>query len=192
MTGVIRGVLLAAGAGSRLGAPKALMRNLVTGEPWIASGVRMLQDAGCHGVLVVLGAEADAAFGLVPPSAEAVVAEDWSTGLSASLRTGLRAAEAHSGDAVLVSLVDLPGLPAAVGRRVIGRVVHGPDDDLPHALARAVFGGRPGHPVLIGRAHWHAISESIAGDAGAGSWLADHDALRVECGDLADGLDIDA
>jgi CTP:molybdopterin cytidylyltransferase MocA len=181
----VLGVLLAAGAGTRMGRPKALVRDQL-GVPWVASGCRMLRAAGCDDVVVVLGAEAEAARALVPPGDAVVVAEDWAEGLSASLRAGLAYAAASDADAALVSLVDLRGLPSSVGRRVLEEA-----GDLRTAAARAVFAGRPGHPVLLGRDHWAPVAASVAGDTGAGAYLAQHGAIEVECGDLADGLDRD-
>jgi CTP:molybdopterin cytidylyltransferase MocA len=190
MTSGVLGVLLAGGAGTRMGGPKGLVRN-ESGVPWIADGCRMLRAAGCDGVVVVLGAAADAARALVPVDADldvdVVVAGDWPTGISASLRAGLAFAAGTDAEAVLVSLVDLPGLPAAVGRRVVERAGHEPRA----VLARAVFGGRPGHPVLIGREHWTAVAASVSGDAGAGAYLSQHGAQEVECSDLSDGRDQD-
>ncbi|KRE20968.1 NTP transferase domain-containing protein [Agromyces sp. Soil535] len=186
MTNGLLGVLLAAGAGTRMGRPKALVRD-DSGVPWVAEGCRMLRETGCGDVVVVLGASADSARALVPADAGVVVAADWADGVSASLRAGLEFAAGTGAEAVLVSLVDLPGLPAAVGRRVVERA--GPD--LPAALARAVFDGRQGHPVLIGRAHWPAVARSVSGDAGAGAYLLRHGAVAVECGDLSAGLDRD-
>lgn len=186
MTVKLVGVLLAAGAGTRMGRPKALVRG-ATGVPWIAEGCRMLQTAGCEQVVVVLGAEADAARALVPRDAEVVVASDWSEGLSASLRAGLGFAAGTPADAALVSLVDLPGLPGSVGRRVTAAV--GPEPR--GALARAVFAGRPGHPVLIGADHWAEVARAVSGDSGAGPYLAEHGAVLVECGDLSSGRDRD-
>ncbi|WP_448002451.1 nucleotidyltransferase family protein [Agromyces bauzanensis] len=180
------GLLLAAGAGTRMGRPKALVRD-ASGVPWVALGCRMLRAAGCGEVVVVLGAEADTALALVPPDARVVVAHDWALGMSASLRAGLGFAESTDAAAVLVSLVDLPELPPSVGRRVLDRA--GPD--LASALVRAVFGGRPGHPVLIGRAHWAAVAESVSGDAGANAYLGRHGVVAVECGDLTAGRDRD-
>jgi CTP:molybdopterin cytidylyltransferase MocA len=58
-------------------------------------------------------------------------------------------------------------------------------------LRQAVFGGRPGHPVLIGREHWTAVADALAGDRGARGYLVAHGVDEVECGDLFDGHDID-
>jgi len=54
-----------------------------------------------------------------------------------------------------------------------------------------VYSGVSGHPAVIGRGHWAGVRESLVGDTGAGAYLARHDALRVECGDLWSGEDID-
>jgi CTP:molybdopterin cytidylyltransferase MocA len=59
------GVVLAAGAGTRFGGPKALART-AAGEPWLALAVGTLRAAGCEPVVVVLGTGADEAEPLVP------------------------------------------------------------------------------------------------------------------------------
>jgi CTP:molybdopterin cytidylyltransferase MocA len=178
--------VLAAGAGSRFGRPKALACES-DGTPWVELAVRMLRAAGCDRVLVALGASAGAARGLVPADADIVIVEDWSEGLSTSLRAGLSAASALSAEALLITPVDTPGAMADAAVRVISHA-GGP---LASALARAVYDGRPGHPVLIGRAHWTALAQTLSGDRGAGAYLTAQGARAVECGDLWSGADID-
>ena len=58
-------------------------------------------------------------------------------------------------------------------------------------LLRAAYDGVPGHPVLIGRDHWAGVVEGATGDRGARDYLAAHDTVLVECGDLATGADVD-
>lgn len=181
MTDVV-GIVLAAGAGTRFGGAKALART-PDGEPWIARAVSTLLRGGCDEVLVVLGASADEAAALVPPKARTVVAERWHDGMGASLAAGIAALP--EADTLLVSLVDLPGLPASVIERVLGA---GLERDV---LARAVYDGRPGHPVLVGRDHWGGLRDSLHGDEGGRKYLGEHDATHVECGDLFTGSDID-
>jgi CTP:molybdopterin cytidylyltransferase MocA len=171
------GIVLAAGAGTRAGGPKALLR-LPDGSSWIAASTAALLDGGCDRVIVVLGAMARLARPLVPDAASIVVADDWGDGMSASLRAGLAAA---SGDAALITLVDLPTLPPAVVARVLAA----------GGLAQAVFAGRPGHPALIPAGHWAAVAESLHGDRGARAYLIAHGVAEVECGDLWDGVDLD-
>ncbi|WP_193613327.1 NTP transferase domain-containing protein [Nocardioides lijunqiniae] len=178
------GLLLAAGAGSRMGMPKALVHD--GEESWLARAVQVLRDGGCDDVTVVLGAAADEAMPLLDGlGVDVAVATDWAAGMSASLRAGLAALPAGA-DAAVVLLVDLPDVTAEVVRRVVAAGA-GPDD-----LARASYDGRPGHPVLLGRAHWAGVQGSATGDRGARDYLDSAGARLVECGDLATGQDVDA
>lgn len=175
----VLGVVLAAGAGTRYGGPKALAHEGL----WLRTAVAALSDGGCPEVLVVLGAQAQRAAELVPVGACTVVAREWATGMSASLRAGLAAAESRSASHVLLHLVDTPDVGAEVVERVLGSGAE---------LARAGYHGRPGHPVLLGRRHWAAVVESATGDYGARDFLRGRpDVVLVECGDLATGRDHD-
>jgi CTP:molybdopterin cytidylyltransferase MocA len=178
----VTGIVLAAGAGTRMGTPKALMR-FADGTPWIAHATALLQAAGCTRVLVVLGAAASDAVGLVPPGVDVVVARDWALGLSHSLAAGLAtAAGASTVEAALVVPVDVPGLPVTAAQRVLA--ARGD-------LRQAVYEGRPGHPVFIAASHWAAVMDSLDGDHGARPYLVEHGVTEVECSDLWDGLDVD-
>lgn len=182
----VQGVLLAAGAGTRMGTPKALVVGH-DGVPWLARGVHALLDGGCEEVTVVLGAAVGDAASLVPPGrVSTVVAEDWAEGMSASLRVGLEALAGSAAAAALVLLVDLPDVGPEPVRRVLAA------GSGPEALARATYDGVPGHPVLIGRDHWPGVLATSRGDAGARAYLADHAVTAVECGDLATGRDVDS
>jgi CTP:molybdopterin cytidylyltransferase MocA len=180
------GLVLAAGAGTRFGGPKALAVS-ADGTPWLAHAVQALRDAGCRRVVVALGAATAEARTLVPPHAEIVVVEDWAEGLSATLRRGLSAATREGTDAVLVVPVDTPAMPVAAVRRVI-EAVPAPRAE---ALVQAVYRGVPGHPVLIGVGHVAALGASLSGDRGARAYLETHGAREVECADLWSGADID-
>ena len=91
------GILLAAGAGRRMGQPKALVRD-ADGTSWLKRAVDSLTAAGCEPVIVVLGAEAERAARLLEqrspssPPVSHVEATDWASGMGASLRRGLTAA----------------------------------------------------------------------------------------------------
>lgn len=180
----VHGIVLAAGAGRRYGQPKALVRD-AGGRAWVALAAEMLTSAGCQEVTVVLGAEADRALDLVPPGVHSVVATDWESGMSASLRAGLAAAAATPAVAALVTLVDLPDLSVDAALRVLAGGV------APDVLRQATFDGRPGHPVLLGRDHWSALGERLSGDRGARAYLVEHGVVEVECGDLGGGDDVD-
>ncbi|WP_022878655.1 NTP transferase domain-containing protein [Microbacterium sp. B19] len=177
------GLVLAAGAGRRFGGPKALARD-PDGVPWVEKAVRALRDGGCDPVVVVLGAAADDAAPLVPEGAAVVRAEAWAEGVSASLRAGLDAMASTDASAILVVPVDTPELPAAAVARLASRAAV-------DALAFGAYGGAPGHPVVIGRAHWAALAAAVGGDVGARPYLRAHGAEAVECGDLWSGADRD-
>jgi CTP:molybdopterin cytidylyltransferase MocA len=173
------GLLLAAGAGRRMGRPKALVGT------WVVDAFTTLREGGCARVTVVLGASAEEARPLLDGyDVDVVVAEDWDEGMGASLRTGLQTLTTDA-TAALVTLVDLPDVGPQVVRRLLDRPV---SED---TLARAVYGGTPGHPVLIGRDHWAGVIESAIGDQGARAYLGSHQVELVECGDLATGRDVD-
>jgi CTP:molybdopterin cytidylyltransferase MocA len=176
MSRTAAGVLLAAGAGTRYGMPKVLAGH---GE-WLASGVNALHRGGCDDVVVVLGA----AIVDVPAPARAVVADNWSDGLSASLRAGLSAIDA---DFAVLHTVDTPDIGADVVRRVLDAARASSS-----GLARAQYIGQPGHPVVVARRHWPEMLRRLHGDEGARSFLqARDDVVAVECNDLATGRDID-
>ena len=171
------GVVLAAGAGTRYGMPKVLAGQ----GGWLRAAVAALHGGGCAEVVVVLGA----AIVDVPPPARAVIAEDWAEGLSASLRAGISALDAA--DFAVLHTVDTPDVGADVVRRVLSAA-----GSSPSGLARAHYGGRPGHPVVLARRHWPDLLAGLHGDEGARPFLgARSDVLAVECGDLATGVDID-
>lgn len=187
----VRGLLLAAGAGRRMGGPKALLRE-PTGEAYVERGVRVLREGGCGTVTVVVGAAAAEVAAVVRAlggaGTDLVVAEGWETGMGASFRAGLAAVEPDRAvDAVVVSLVDLPDVGSEVVRRLLSVVPPSPT-----ALARTSYDGRPGHPVLIGRDHWAAVAATAEGDRGAREYFRTHEHRTVECGDLATGRDVDS
>lgn len=187
----VTGLLLAAGAGSRMGMPKALVRD-DAGRPWLTRAVDVLLEGGCDEVTVVLGASADEAEGVLADGladlsrVHAVRALAWQAGMGASLRTGLRGLAGTRHEAALVHLVDLPDVTASVVARVLAQADTGPS-----GLARASYDGTPGHPVLLGREHWAPVTDAASGDRGARLYLSVNDPQLVECGDLASGVDVD-
>jgi len=171
------GVLLAAGAGRRYGKPKVLV------DGWLDTAVTALRQGGCADVVLVLGAAEVAP----PPDVTAITTRHWHEGLSASVRAGLAQADRMDADYAVLHVIDTPDVDAAVVSRVLGRALSSES-----GLARAYFGQRPGHPVVIARRHWPEVLALISGDRGAGAYLSTrHDVEIVDCADLAGGQDID-
>ncbi|WP_042214055.1 nucleotidyltransferase family protein [Demequina mangrovi] len=178
------GVVLAAGAGSRFGAPKALARD--DDGAWLPRACDLLAGAGCGTVLAVLGAEAEEARHLLPKGAHAIIATRWSEGIGESLHVALTAAQSVHAEAVLVTLVDLPTLQPEAVERVAERWTG--DQKV---LARAVDGETPGHPVLIGGAHLRPLLATVGGTRGASHYLDAHRAEPVDCTGLGVAADVD-
>jgi len=183
----VAGLLLAAGGGRRLGGrPKALLEH--RGRPLVEHAVGVLRAAGLSRVHVVLGARADAVRERAELTGCVVVENpEWERGMGSSLRAGLDSLADTGARAVLVSLVDQPGIGAEAVARVLA--AYSSED----SLVSAAYDGVRGHPVLFGAAHWAGIAESATGDRGARAYLkarADSVVL-VECGDAAEPYDID-
>jgi len=181
--GNVAGVLLAAGSGSRLGRPKALVT--VGGRSLVSRGVALLQDGGADPVIVVTGAAELAE--LPGPGVVSVHNPDWATGMGSSLAAGLGAVPAgHS--AAVVALADQPLVGSESVRRLIAAFGAGA------RVVVACYEGRPRNPVLIGREHWPEVVAMATGDVGARPFLRAHPDLvaHVECGDVGSPDDIDA
>jgi CTP:molybdopterin cytidylyltransferase MocA len=178
------GLLLAAGAGRRMGGPKALVE--VDGEPLVQRGIRLLQDGGCTPVLVVVGAAA----GQVRPlcaGARVVEAADWQVGMSASLHAGLVVATQTPAHACVVALVDQPQVTPAVVQRLLAAQAAGA------VAAVASYSGRQRNPVLLDRSVWAEVCAAATGDEGARGWLHGHPDLvvAVDCSDVGAPDDLD-
>lgn len=174
-------IVLAAGSGSRMGTPKALLR-LRAGTPLLEHHVQTMAEARGPGepmeIIVVLGGAANLARPLVPSAARVVENPDFATGMGSSLQVGLRAVSADA-EAAIVTLADVPETPVEAYRRLLEHT--GPD-----VLARCTWNAAPGHPVLIGR---KLIPRAIAAcheDIGAKDLFRDlsNQVLDIECGDL--------
>ena len=177
------GLLLAAGAGSRLGRPKALVT--VAGELLVHRGLRLLREGGCDPVLVVVGAQADDVRAVLPGE-RVVEAAGWATGMGVSLRAGLAALDDDVG-AVVVALADQPLVGAEAVRRLVAAGTAGA------AAAVATYAGQPRNPVLLARGTWPGVARLAAGDTGARPWLRAHPELvtPVPCDGTGSPFDID-
>ena len=179
MSGHVAGILLAAGEGSRLGQPKALIE--VGGAQLAARGARLLHDGGAAPVIVVTGATAVDLTGVI-----VVHNPHWRDGMGSSLAAGL-ASVPGTCPATVIALVDQPLVGAESVRRLIAAHLSGA------SVAVAAYHGQPRNPVLIGREHWAEVTARAAGDAGARLFLRAHPELvtLVECGDTGRPDDID-
>jgi CTP:molybdopterin cytidylyltransferase MocA len=167
----VTGIVLAAGAGTRLGAPKAEL--VVAGQRLVDRAVGELSRAGCAEVVAVVRA------GTSVDDAVVVVNPDPDRGMGSSLRLGLAAA---SGERAVIVLVDTPGIGADQVRNVLAV-------DAPFVVAR--YGTRRGHPVAIDRPLWTEVAALAEGDQGARPFMRAHPELVTEVACAGDPSDID-
>jgi CTP:molybdopterin cytidylyltransferase MocA len=117
----VAGLVLAAGEGRRLGRPKALLE--IDGERLVDRTVRVLLEAGCTPVYVVAGAVPLADVPSPAPGTVCVVDNpDWSTGMGSSVRRGLASV---TEEAVVIMVVDTPGIGAQAVRRLLDAYASG-------------------------------------------------------------------
>jgi molybdenum cofactor cytidylyltransferase len=157
------GLILAAGVSSRMGSDKALL-------PWrdgtfLSAAIRMLQSV-TELVIVVAGQNAanlapkvyaNAGFLVVNPSPE--------QGQFSSLRVGLEEVLNRGRDSAIVTLVDRPA-PAGKVVEQLKREFLAADE--PTWAVVPEYGGKHGHPIVIGRemieAFLRAPADSTARD----------------------------
>ena len=107
---MITGVILAAGASSRMGTHKLLLP--LGGEPLVARTVRQVADAGFDEVLVVVGHEHEqvlAAIEGLPAVTPSIPA--YATGMGSSFRTAV--SELGNSAAAMFALADQPFVTAS-------------------------------------------------------------------------------
>ena len=178
---MIVGVLLAAGASTRMGSPKALAKS--RGQSFLVRGVRALWSV-CDTVVVVLGADGEricdevgleferlVAKGLLAPEAHRgarkrghelevrfAFNKQWERGMLSSARVGLAAALKHRPSGVLIQPVDHPEVKSetvvALGAMLdeaLGAFPGKQASGFAYALVPR-HRGRRGHPVALSSA----------------------------------------
>lgn len=177
-------IVLAAGASSRMGKLKPLMR--LAGTPALARSIALFREAGIDDVVVVLGNRAEEIRPLVRQyAARCVDNPDWNDGMYSSVAAGARALPA-SARGVFVLPADIPLVrPATVRRLVAASLAH------PDAIVYPVFDNRRGHPPLIPRAILDRAAHGAPGPLCALLDVHDPTSIEVPVPDEAIHLDMD-
>jgi molybdenum cofactor cytidylyltransferase len=138
----IAGIVLAAGASSRMGQDKALLR--WGDKTFLEHLLAALRNAETDPVRVVLGANADQVQKKISLGAgEAVLNPDWQKGMLSSLIAGLNSLPTDV-EAAVVCLVDHPCVSSTLIRMLIENFRTGGK-----LIAIPTYQGRRGHPVLF-------------------------------------------
>ena len=187
---MISAIILAAGASSRMGQPKAALPFGQTGETVLSRIVSTILAGGVTSVAVVAGAHLDAARQAMPRHerrARVIEHLGWEQGQLSSLVAGLDAIDEPSLEAVMVTPVDVPLVtPATVAALISAwRRTRAP-------IVRPVDGERHGHPVIFDRSVFDEL-RSANPNLGAKAVFATHRdrVLNVEVKDPGAFEDID-
>ena len=180
----VAGVLLAAGASRRLGAPKQLLQDH-SGTTAVVRMTRALREAGCEMVVVVLGAEAarvrDALTG---ETVHVVENPAWADGMGRSIAVGVETVRLHGPDvgAVLIAACDMPSVSASHLRALLARAQG--NRRVASLYTRDDGVQVRGIPAVLPCEDWPWL-EQLSGDQGARPLLQHADTLTEF---LADGV----
>lgn len=172
---MVPGLVLAAGASTRMGRPKALLPSGASGLTFVAGLILALRGGGVEDVLVVgrpgddpLRVEVEARGGRFVENPRA------DDGQLSSLLAGLNVADRPGVRGLLVTPVDVPLVTGAIVADLI-REFHISEPP----IVRAVHRGRHGHPVIFARAVFHELRRA---DPAVGAKAV----LRAHASDLKD------
>ena len=172
--------ILAAGASSRLGQPKQLLR--FEGQSLVERAARAALAADIARVLVVVGRDALAiADELRDLPVEILVNEDWPEGMASSVRCAVNGA--GDADALLLTPCDLPLLSSAHLRALMEQYER---ENAPIVASR--YNETLGAPLVIARSLWPELLQ-LHGDVGARRVIMRHDASFIEWPDGARDVD---
>jgi molybdenum cofactor cytidylyltransferase len=182
-TGSLHALVLAAGASTRFGSAKQLVR--IGDRPLLSLIAGRAAEVVGHALLIVLGARAAELAPLLKHSPGSVVVNrDWSDGLASSIRAGI-ARLPPSCDGVMLVLADQACVTAEDLRRLAGAWRR-----QPLCVVAAQYGAAVGAPSIFPRHLFSELSE-LRGDSGARMLLKRHaDTLvRVPMSSAAFDLD---
>ena len=181
---MIVGLLLAAGAARRFGAPKLVQP--LHGKPVARWSAEALVAATDRLLVVVPPDDAALRAALRGVPARFVVNGEPESGVGRSIARGMAALPGDA-DAVVIALADEPALESGWVDAVVSRYRHTPGV----AIVAARFRGTRRHPVLFDRRVFSELA-SLDGDRGARD-VVDRDPGRVEYVDYdaAGTIDVD-
>jgi molybdenum cofactor cytidylyltransferase len=140
----LHAAVLAAGASTRFGSPKQLVR--FGGEPLVHQVAARAAAVAGPSVTVVLGAYArDIGPALRQSAATVVVNRDWEEGLASSIRTAVRTAPPRCDGLLLVLCDQVAVSPDDLRRLFVAWRRH------PILISAALYGGAPGLPAIFPR-----------------------------------------
>lgn len=157
--GGLYAIVLAAGAATRFGSPKQLVR--ISGRPLLHNTVSRAVEIAGAATIVVLGAyAAELAPLLSHTPATVVVNRDWREGIGSSIRTAVARIPATC-SGVMIVLADQAAVTAQDLQRLVSAWKRQPE-----YVAAALYSGSTGVPAIFPRSRFAELAE-LRGDMGA-------------------------
>lgn len=185
----VAGLILAAGASTRMGCPKQLLPVSGSGLLDIVLGEALRSDLDL--VNLILGHRAPEIkkaliTDLCHPKLKVTHNIHYRHGISASIRSGLSEVEVAY-DHVMIILADMPRLTSKLINLLLQKYL-----ESPLSLGALQIKGRRSHPVIIGRKFYPELGQ-LRGDLGARDLFLKYpdQVLLVETGKNYDDRDID-
>jgi len=179
----LHAIVLAAGASTRFGSPKQLVR--VAGRPLLHSALARAADVAGSAVSVVLGAHAAELTPLLTHSqALIVINRDWREGIASSIRTGVLRLP-PSCNAVLLMLADQAAVTVEDLKRLVSAWRRQPD-----YIVAARYGMTTGVPAVFPRSVFSDLG-ALRGDTGARALLQRNPDRVVRVSMASAAIDID-
>ncbi|GAB2621027.1 hypothetical protein GCM10027035_16610 [Emticicia sediminis] len=156
-------IILAAGASSRMGAPKQLL--LVDGKTLIKRICETAMDTPCHPIVTVLGANRNLIRKETDRMPITVIDNpQWENGMSSSIKMGLAGAymTEKAIEAAIFLTVDMP----YVNAELINKMIEKAESDEKIEIVACKYDSQMGIPVLFKRTLFTDLLE-LTGDEGA-------------------------
>jgi molybdenum cofactor cytidylyltransferase len=180
----IAGVVLAAGASSRFGAPKPLL--MWNGIPFVRQVALTALNAGLSPVIVVLGAyDTQIRSALEDLDLIIVHNNEWQLGQSTSVRLGVRFAKLYNCGGACFLLVDQPHVTSNLITGLIDR-----HSQTMAAITAPKIAGRQGNPVLFDRRLFDDLL-LLQGDTGGRLLFSSYPVDQLDWDDPAMDIDVD-
>jgi CTP:molybdopterin cytidylyltransferase MocA len=181
--GGLYAIVLAAGASTRFGSAKQLVR--IAGRPLLHTTVSRAVEVTGAATIVVLGARAaELAPLLTHTPASIIINQQWREGIGSSIRTAVARLPAAC-NGVMVVLADQAAVTVEDLRRLVAAWRRQPD-----YVAAALYAGTVGVPAIFPRSRFTELGE-LRGDVGARRLLQRHPDRLVRVPMDSAALDID-
>jgi CTP:molybdopterin cytidylyltransferase MocA len=182
----IAGIILSAGASSRMGQPKALLPYKNTSI--LEHTISVQKEAGLNPIIVVLGAHIKPLDSISENmGAKVVYNKEWNLGQQSSLKAGLRAIPEEV-NTIVVSLIDHPGVQSETINKLVSASL-----EMGDCIIQPLYKSKTGHPLILKGKIIDILRNSPIVDGGVKTIISENSDMikQISVDDQAILMDID-